>query len=240
MCIRDRNEIAFLHADGNGLGAALQALAESLVGRPQDYTSVYASFSRAISRATVAAARAATAQVLLPARDRLGRIPARPLVLGGDDLSIIVRPDLAVAFAESFLTAFEAQTRLELAPFVARGCPVQLTAACGIGVVHARHPFGRAAALAEWLCGQAKARTRRRLGRTSNLPSTLMLHQETGSLPADDADWLAGNTFRLPGNAGSLSLQGGPYAPVSYTHLSAGTTLRNADSLHPTGQDRTP
>ncbi len=208
----EQNELAFLHADGNGLGAALQALSGSLARNPGEYAKVYASFSAAISRATVAAVREATAQVLIPACDELGRVPARPLVLGGDDLSIIIRPDLATDFAESFLNSFERQSKQELAPFVDRGCPERLTAACGIAVVHVRHPFARAAALSEWLCGEAKNRVKRVFGSAGTQPASIMLHRETTSLPADDDDWLAGHTFRMPGAPlRTLSLQGGPY-----------------------------
>lgn len=222
----EQNELAFVHADGNGLGAALQALAASLEQNPAEYVAVYASFSAAISRATVAAARAATQQVLLPARDALGRVPARPLVLGGDDLSIIVRPDLAVDFADCFLRAFEVETARELAPFVARGCPARLSAACGIAVMHARHPFARAAALSEWLCGQAKGGVKRVAGGAATPPASLMLHRETTSLPADDEHWLAGHTFQMPGAEGPvLSLQGGPYT------LAPTAGLRRLDAL---------
>ena len=104
--------VAFLHADGNGLGVLLRQLDGAQGG--EGYMRRYAAFSRAVSAATVAAAQHASAAVLLPAA-RDGLVPARPLVLGGDDLTVIVRADLALPFAEAFLRAFETASSQQMA-----------------------------------------------------------------------------------------------------------------------------
>lgn len=190
---KNNTEIAVVHADGNGLGIALQSLSRLCATRKERYVDVYSGFSRAVTLATRAAARHATEQVLAPAMDAertgpyAGWVPARPLVLGGDDLSIIVRPDLAVPFAEHFMLEFERATQREFEHLRASvpDLPPKLTAAAGIAVVHAKHPFDRALHLAESLCAQAKKATKVSGGLS---PSSLMFYRQTTALLDDWAD----------------------------------------------------
>lgn len=184
-------EVAFLHADGNGLGLLLRRLAEAR--DEAAYLSTYASFSRAVSRATVTAARAATEQVLLPAArdnaDGSRTVPARPLILGGDDLGLIVRADLAVDYASAFLRSFERASASELQAVRVDGKPLQgLTAACGVAVVKSSFPFAQAAALAEHLCQRAKSEVKAEAARCGRaLPlSSLALLRVTTSVPQDE------------------------------------------------------
>jgi len=141
-------EIAMVHADGNGLGVALQALSNHCKKDPNTYIEAYAGFSRAVTKATRAAAAIATSEVLEPATHKgiNGYVPARPLVLGGDDLTILLRPDVAVPFTEAFLQAFEKETEKELGPLRKKFAflPERLSAAAGIAIVSASHPFDRA------------------------------------------------------------------------------------------------
>lgn len=208
------NELAFIHADGNGLGAALHGLSREGKTNPAQYRSAYAGFSLAVSRATAAAAADATKAVLLPAKDGLNRMPARPLVLGGDDLSIIVRPDLAVRFAESFMLAFEKHTTDELEKLKARlpnlgMLPSSLTAACGIAIVGSSYPFLQASDIAVWLCDHAKAAIKAEKSQVGrDLPlSALMFHRLTSSLPGHDDALLDSESVQ----GGGLRLDGGPY-----------------------------
>lgn len=221
----EENQIAFIHADGNGLGAALQALEKACRGQPEKYVTIYSSFSRAVSRATVAAARRATSEVLLPSIEDDLRVPARPLVLGGDDLSIIVRPDLALPFAQAFLQAFEDASKDELGQLDIDGCPKGLTAACGIAIVNAGHPFARAAELAEALCGHAKKVVKRRYAVAGVPPSSLMLHRTTSPLPAKDHDALGTLVIVLPCGR-RLQLFGGPYALTDHEQLPSVVALQ--------------
>ncbi|WP_119156876.1 Cas10/Cmr2 second palm domain-containing protein [Caldimonas tepidiphila] len=186
----DDREVAFLHADGNGLGVLLRRLADAGRERPGAYVQHYAAFSRAVTLATEHAAQAATRAVLLPATGASRVVPARSLVLGGDDLSLIVRADLALPFAQAFLEAFERHSREELKRLPAELRLGQgLTAACGLVFVKASHPFMAAAALAEDLCKQAKdeiKREARERGRDMPL-SAVALHRVTTAL-ADEAE----------------------------------------------------
>lgn len=158
--LRRNRLIGIIHADGNGLGQLLRKLNEACKALDDaTYINIYRSFSDGLTQATQAAARRATEQVLAPRKDG-GRMPARPLVLGGDDLSIIVRDDLAVPYAEAFLRAFEEETAKTMAALKAEygldELPGHLTACAGIAWVKCSSPFGSASELAEALCSQAK------------------------------------------------------------------------------------
>lgn len=181
-------EVAFLHADGNGLGQLLRRLDDAARQDAGSYLRHYAAFSRAVTRATESAAREATAEVLLPATGPARVVPARPLVLGGDDLSLIVRADLALPFAQAFLVAFERQSRDELRKLPAGlGLAKGLTAACGVAYVKASHPFMAAAALAEELCKQAKGAIKAEAAsRNRAMPLSALALQRVTTALADD------------------------------------------------------
>lgn len=189
----DNRYLGLLHADGNGLGQLLQRLAEHVKANPDAFVPLFSDFSTAVAAATVAAARQATTEALLPARGDTreeedkgdGLIPARPIVLGGDDLTILVRADLALPFARSFLTAFEAASRKELAklrerhPKVAGIVPGCLTAGGGIAFVKSNHPFHLAHDLAESIARVAKRRAKEGIGNGERIPPTIAFHRVT-------------------------------------------------------------
>ena len=177
---RDRR-IGVVHADLSGLGQVFQSLMGS-AGSSSEICEV----ATAIEHAVVAAARSACAEVLLPrvvdpSRDpqRLGRllgkrdgssaelhpmriVPARPVLLGGDDITVIVRADLAIAFAERFLLAVESKTRKKFSGLRKKFTvlPERLSACAGVCIVSAGHPFIVAERIAEGLCDSAKARAK--------------------------------------------------------------------------------
>ena len=149
--------IGFIHADISGLGEIFRRVKGTAKG-PEDVFEV----ARVIETAIVEAARSACGAVLLP-RTCDGVVPARPVLLGGDDVTIIVRADLAIAFAEKFLRDVENLTKAAFASLRGRhsGLPDRLSACAGIAVVSAGHPFQAAATLAEGLCDSAKDRAKR-------------------------------------------------------------------------------
>lgn len=153
------HEVAFLHADGNGLGLQLQKLHRD--AKEHEYVAKYKTFSAAVSGATREAARHATEQILRPHAKRNApqaplTMPARPLVLGGDDLSMILRADLALPFAICFMEKFEETSRRLLEGMNTGARWGKLTAACGIAFVKPTFPFADAHRLAEHLCMEAK------------------------------------------------------------------------------------
>ncbi len=205
--IGGRAEVAFVHADGTGLDATLRIVEQSCQNQADAYVNRYARFSEAVSNATAAAAEMATAKILVPNKDMSCRMPARPLVLGGDDLTVIVRADLAIPFAEAFLEAFETASKAELAQFSnIPDLPPYLSATAGIAIVKSTYPFAQASEMAEKLCSAAKLVVKAGGG---NRPlSAVHFHRLTSALPDSDDDLFAGDT--LPGS-GNLRLAAGPY-----------------------------
>ncbi len=90
------------------------------------------------------------------------RIPVIPLVLGGDDMTVLVQGEYALPFARRFLEAFERATAdagrcptLTRVAEVALGAP-WLSACAGVALVKHHFPFHLAHALAESLLRSAK------------------------------------------------------------------------------------
>ena len=175
--------IGFIHADISGLGEIFRRVKETAKG-PEDVFEV----ARVIETAVVDAARSACGAVLLP-RTCDGVVPARPVLLGGDDVTIIVRADLAIAFAEKFLLDVEDLTKAKFASLRDRhpGLPDRLSACAGIAVVSAGHPFQAAATLAEGLCDSAKDRAKRDNG--PPWPSFLEFAVATSTIDESFRSW---------------------------------------------------
>lgn len=147
--------IALLHADGNGMGALFQKASERMHGSTE-----IRELSRAIAEATRSAVQHAIGRIVLPAASRDKVLPCRPILLGGDDVTLILRADLALAFARTFLAEFEARTREALTSF---GLADGLTAKMGIVFLAPNQPFGSAHRLCESLASSAKDKHRSRI-----------------------------------------------------------------------------
>ncbi len=164
--------IAIIHADGNGLGRVVQQ-----IGTSQEQ---FKKFSRRLNEATTEAARKAFEKVVGTIGE--GKIPMRPIVLGGDDLTVICRADLAVPFTEAFMKYFEEETESRLGntlKSVFKGGEDYLTACAGIAFVKSSFPFHYGYKLAESLCDRAKKDTKKLYdAENGNLPaSCLMFHK---------------------------------------------------------------
>ena len=149
---------------------------------------IYAGFSNAIEEATVHAAQAAYCQVLLKDFEENKRhcIAARPIVLGGDDLTLIIRADLAVAFSETFLSEFETGSEKALSKHLGRftipNIPRQLTACAGIAFVKQSFPFSAGYELAESLCSYTKNAAKLNKTDTGMTPTSFAFHKVTTSM----------------------------------------------------------
>jgi hypothetical protein len=198
--LRDNRYLALLHADGNGLGQLLMSLSQHVKAQPDTFIHLFSDFSRAVDRATQAAATQASEAVLLPARLAAtdmpggGAVPARPIVLGGDDLTLLIRADLALPFTQAFLQAFEQHSRNELDKLKkkypdAPGLPDTLTAGAGIAFVKSNHPFHLAHGLAESLASHAKGAAKALLppnsGPEHRIMPTLSFHRVTSASHGD-------------------------------------------------------
>lgn len=205
--ITDKNDwIAIIHADGNGLGKVVQA-----VGKQKD---VFKEFSQKLDLATEEAANHAFIMVSNKFKDKQ-IIPIRPVVLSGDDMTVIIRGDLAIDYAKAFISAFEEKTKEHLGVLLRREQVFAedkdyLTACAGIAFIKSSYPFYYGYQLAEGLCGEAKKDTKAIYGADTNYlpPSCMMFHKVQDSFISD---YKAIVERELTAKGDGLSFKAGPY-----------------------------
>jgi hypothetical protein len=151
--------LAVIHADGNGLGNILQNHGEAL-----SRTGKLFDFSQAIKKATEKAIQKAFNEVIIKdvennKKDGVAtfKYPIRPILIGGDDVTIIIRGDLALEFTTKYLQYFEEFSQKEFATFNIPAIKNGLTACAGIAYIKEAYPLHYALDLAEQLCKDAKA-----------------------------------------------------------------------------------
>lgn len=173
--------IAIVHADGNGVGKVVQAIGKE--------KGIFSEFSRKLGEATVTAAQAAFEKVQYRFYES-AVIPIRPVVLSGDDMTVILRGDLAIEYTEAFILAFEKKTE-ELLGDILRRYRVfsdgksHLTACAGIAFIKSSYPFYYGYQLAEELCSHAKKDTKKLSGENDLPDSCLMFHKVQDSFVTD-------------------------------------------------------
>lgn len=181
--------IAVIHADGNGVGQRILELGQHAAS-DRDYVAKMRAFSQKLSTASKTAlvstlnqmveaidptwetvqhlgAGGRTISQVQISKDEVSHVrylPVRPLVYGGDDLTLVCDGRLGLSLAAAYLRHFE-QATLALNLPDGKGA---LSACAGISVVKSHYPFARAYTLAEELCASAKQYRRKLLGR--NLP----------------------------------------------------------------------
>ena len=151
--------IAVIHADGNGLGQILQQNGKEISANNKNKA-----FSRAIEEATKKAVQRVFKELIEDTKskwnkDEKYRYPIRPVVLGGDDLTVIIRADLALDFTNKFLRYFEEISKTEFASLKIAGIE-GLSACAGIAFVKNSYPLHYALDLAEELCKDAKKKVK--------------------------------------------------------------------------------
>lgn len=177
--------VAVIHADGNGLGQVVQK-----VGKERED---FRKFSQNLDKATKKAAVEAYNAVRRLWEKK--KIPIRPIVLGGDDFTVICRADIALEYATAFMKHFEEQTREKVGEILTKyGVFTEgdktdcLTACAGISYVKSSYPFYYAYELAESLCAEAKKDAKKDLKRGELAPSCLMFHKVQDSFVEDYAE----------------------------------------------------
>ncbi|WP_329423571.1 hypothetical protein OG339_24240 [Streptosporangium sp. NBC_01495] len=145
--------VAVVHADGNGLGELFRTLGESVRGEGDR---AYADALRAFSLGVDRCGKGAFQEALRRTTEELGGegpLPVLPLVLGGDDLTVVCAGEVALPFTRHYLEAFEKETAAEplLAPMLARSGRTNLGAGAGVAIVKRNYPFHFAYELAEKL-----------------------------------------------------------------------------------------
>ncbi|MDD2650441.1 MAG: hypothetical protein PHF36_04815 [Candidatus Cloacimonetes bacterium] len=169
----DSSWLAVIHADGNSLGQIIQKLGDHAKDK---LTEVFKRFSDELDKATCKSANVAFEKTIKS--QNLSIHPMRPVIIGGDDLTIICRADLAIPFLKAYLTEFE---RLSGEFLKTMGndykidLPEKITACAGIAYVKEKYPFHYAIDLAENLCSYAKQKSKEINKDTA--PSSLMFHK---------------------------------------------------------------
>lgn len=151
------NLMAIVCIDGNRLGLQVQALLRACQTN-EARAAEYRAFSDKLDRAARAALRDALAESLaqypesIQLRNGKAFLPARPLVQGGDDVTLVVAARLAFPLARAFGDSFRRHTKVETG--------LALEAGIGIAFTKLRAPFIRGYALAESLLASAKRKSR--------------------------------------------------------------------------------
>ena len=156
--------LAVVHADGNGLGKIFknfhQHIGATSPAENRKYVDALRRFSIALDRCTEAAFKEA-ARTMRPTKS--GILPIAPLVLGGDDLTVVGDGRYALQFTRCFLEAFEKETASKkhcdgIVPAIAQTAlhADRLSACAGVSIIKPHFPFSTAYDLAESLIRSAK------------------------------------------------------------------------------------
>ena len=191
----DNGWLAIVHADGNGLGRVLRNLFSTLKGENEKIKKAFALFSQKLEVATAEAAQAAFHTVIdeqwqnrILSGEKKERLPIRPVILGGDDLTVIIRADLAFDFTKAYLKAFEEKTKehfsfMSSAEFEVAGFENGLTACAGIAYIKETYPFHYGVHLAENLTTETKERLKK--VNDGKAPSALNFYKVQASFVED-------------------------------------------------------
>lgn len=156
--------LAVVHADGNGMGNVIK---NNILSSGDNISGRLKSFSEQINKSTIDAFKEAFEKTFTPkvidTFEFEGIIPIppiRPVILGGDDVTFIIRADLAIDFTRYYLAAFENITKENLKVF---GLENGLTSCAGVAFTKEKFPFHYGVHLAEELCKYAKNKSERRV-----------------------------------------------------------------------------
>lgn len=161
--------LAVIHADGNGVGQWIMA---------QDWTTdSLRAFSTALKTAAEEAFRTATHALQRKLGGR-GDLPLRPIVVGGDDVTVLMDGEHAFDWLCDYLRAFRAETAKRIA-----NKPDGFDACAGLVWCKPHWPYFQANALAESMCKAAKTALR---DKTGSAPSAILFYRVSGS---SETDW---------------------------------------------------
>lgn len=193
-------DIALLHADGNGLGQLLMSLRSVLKSKDNHSTKmVLRDFSELINTATVKAAKKATAKLYKQhtAQGSNGYLPMRPIVLGGDDLTVLVGASYALRYMEHFTEAFQDETAQAISELIknhglsAAGLPANLTASGGIVFCKLGHPFVATSELVEQATASAKSLSKLSVAEGNIAPASVAFCRTSTVVTSDYDEYLA-------------------------------------------------
>ncbi|MCQ2974328.1 MAG: hypothetical protein MJ211_05900 [Bacteroidales bacterium] len=191
--------IAVIHADGNGLGNIIRTIG--------DDDATLSKFSEGLNDATERSAQKAFDSIKCRFTDygKIDIIPIRPIVVGGDDFTVICRADFALDYVTEYLKQFENNTETFIKELKKDNEKLRnsgidkLTACAGIAYIKSSFPFHYGYHLAEKLCDYAKSVSRKN--------SCLMFHKVQDSF-VEDFKSIINRELTIPENE---SFVFGPY-----------------------------
>lgn len=184
--------IAVLHADINNLGQMALQFIDALDDEANEQKSRYLEdarlFSDAIESIVGKAVNAACSVIAKEATNTFHTMPARPLVMAGDDITFILRGDVALAFTETLLLTLEEASKASTSlndlrkRYPAANIPSCITACAGISFIKASQPLYQGYKLSESLCDLAKRRSKQHISSGHIVPSSVAFHRITTSM----------------------------------------------------------
>lgn len=161
--------LAVVHTDGNRMGERIGAYADRYAGDDKTYIKAQREFSVGVQEAAHTALVSTVGLLLAPDNliwdpderlykigrkvpvplddDGQERLPFRPIVFGGDDVTFVCEGRLGLPLAAHYLSRLAGEKLPDGEPLYARA---------GVAIVKTHYPFARAYALAEELCAAAK------------------------------------------------------------------------------------
>lgn len=196
--------VAVIHADGNGLGA----IVTELVGKLSE-NNKFQAFSKAIQYATVKACQTAVKNTFIGTKEN-EILPIRPLIIGGDDVSIVISGRYAWKFTEELLKTFEEESAKLFSEIPdLKKYHQGLTMCAGIAFIKSHFPLHNGLHLAEELCKDAKKMVKEDLfqKKYESMPqSAIAIHKEQDSFSENLSDIKDSMKTKY-----RLSYYGGPY-----------------------------
>lgn len=167
--LEPEGDIALIHMDGNSVGATLIKLRDILkkgsVDRPK-YVKVMLEISAILGDSTRNAVVTAVSRLL---KKNESLLKFRPLVLGGDDVTLLIQPEYAADFCVEFAREFKTETEKNLKgsqlirtylkdKTSGKSLLTSLTSSGGILFQKKKHPYATSVKLVEGLAEIAKNR----------------------------------------------------------------------------------
>jgi hypothetical protein len=183
------DKIAYIHIDGNDLGKLFRSFLESDDYKNlnvQDSIKAMADLSKLVENSTRKAMDEGLKAIMsyeyeVKVWQEKGRnklvVPARPLVQGGDDVTIVMRADLALLFISRFVNTFEKEAVCKLS-----NKEIQLSVGAGMVICQKGYPFIRAFNLSEELLKNAKELTKDEAVRPSSLDYLVITNEVENDL----------------------------------------------------------
>ena len=162
--------------------------------------------------------------------DKNWMFPVRPVVMGGDDLTVIMRGDLGLYFASKYMKYFSEVASQH------QGYE-NITASVGVAIVHDGYPFSVAVRLAEDLCRYAKNKLRDKEevstedGKTQKFTPAALMFMRSSFSSSDGLDSYLENELSKHIDDKTHRLYMGPYTLKSVDGFAKLSHLENLASI---------